>query len=442
MRTQTPVAILFAALLCACQGTGNIPGAPNATTAQLSRTGGLNGTPTHFTVHARYIYESIGNGTPLPFFVKGVDYSPTPIGKGVADPPLLNDPLRDGNEAIWSRDLGPMRTIGVNAIHVYNVVPPPYDKDTGPISKFLTAAWNNGTNPIYVIITIHFPGSALKNRGAANDLAKQYYDMDKKYASYPAVMGVAISNEILAENFFNDREWWDNFNVVASRAKQGFVDGGNGSKIVTTSEVDSFFAVGKYGEKYGAKVDAYGVNIYRGRTLTNLFDEIKDVTTKPVMLTEYGATAAYHPAWGNTYEYPRDLHGIGHCLPTTRDGPNDRGVRELPDKGNPKMAGLIDYATNNATLLYDGYKNHGGVVSGGFYFEWTDEWWKADNGANPEYRGKHVGTIDAFRGHFPGCNEDAAWFGLNSISKGAGDVDKITPRPTRKALRELWATQN
>lgn len=208
MRTQTPVAMLFAALLCACQGTGNIPGAPNATTAQLSRTGGPNGTPTHFTVHARYIYESIGNGTPLPFFVKGVDYSPTPIGKGVTDPPLLNDPLRDGNEAIWSRDLGPMRTIGVNAIHVYNVVPPPYDKDTGPISKFLAAAWNNGTNPIYVIITIHFPGSALKNRGAANDLAKQYYDMDKKYASYPAVMGVAISNEILAENFFNDREWW------------------------------------------------------------------------------------------------------------------------------------------------------------------------------------------------------------------------------------------
>ncbi|MGA7356390.1 MAG: hypothetical protein WBW76_13250 [Candidatus Cybelea sp.] len=66
MRTRTPVVILFAALLCACHGTGNIPGAPSATTAQLSRTGRPNGTPTHFIVHGRYIYESIGNGTRCP----------------------------------------------------------------------------------------------------------------------------------------------------------------------------------------------------------------------------------------------------------------------------------------------------------------------------------------------------------------------------------------
>jgi len=112
---------LLAALLSACHGTGNMPGVPGATTSQLFKTRGPSGTATHFTVRGRYLYESTGNGTALPFFVKGVDYSPTLIGKGVTDPPLRNDPLRDGNETIWSRDLGPMRTIGVNAIHVYNV---------------------------------------------------------------------------------------------------------------------------------------------------------------------------------------------------------------------------------------------------------------------------------------------------------------------------------
>jgi hypothetical protein len=54
------------------------------------------------------------------------------------------------------------------------------------------------------------------------------------------------------------------------------------------------------GEKFGAAVEAWGINIYRGRTFTNLFRQLKNTTTKPTMLTEYGASAAYHPAWSNS----------------------------------------------------------------------------------------------------------------------------------------------
>ncbi len=441
MRRHISIALLLALSLSACHGAAGTPGVPNATNLEASNLQNQLGN-TRFTVRGRHIYLGIGNDTPLPFFVKGMDYGPTPIGNGTSDPPILNDPLRNANEPIWSRDLPEMRAMGVNAIHVYNVVPPPYDKDTGPISKFLDAAWNGGTNPIYVVITVHFGGAALKSHDAAIDLGKQYYEMDKKYAGFPAVMGVAISNEILSEDFNEDANWWKNFNYVAEQAKKGFTDGGAGSKLVLTSEVDGNFAVGRFGEKFGAKVDAYGVNVYRGRTLTNLFEQIKAVTTKPVVLTEYGATAAYHPEWGNSYVFRRGLHASGQCTPTTRDGPNDRDVRELPDTGNPKMAGLLDYATNNTELLYDGFKNQNGVVSGGFYFEWTDEWWKADNGANPRFRSEHVGTIDAFRGHFPGCNEDAAWFGLNAVKKGQNFLDTLNPRPTLEALKETWAAEN
>ena len=84
---------------------------------------------------------------------------------------------------------------------------------------------------------------------------------------------------------------------------------------------------------------------------------------------------------------------------------------ELPKSGDPGIDGLVDLVT--ATLLYDGYSVDG-VVSGGFYFEWTDEWWKADAN-NPEFRSKHVGD-PVFTGHFPGCAYDHAWFGLNAIS--------------------------
>jgi hypothetical protein len=89
--------------------------------------------------------------------------------------------------------------------------------------------------------------------------------------------------------------------------------------------------------------------------------------------------------------------------------------------------------------MYDGFKTDG-VVSGGFYFEWRDEWWKADAN-NPEFRSKHVGD-PAFTAHFPGCAYDHAWFGLNGISKSDQKfIDKLHPRPTLDAIKAQWATQ-
>jgi hypothetical protein len=396
-----------------------------------------------FTVSGRYI---LLNGSK--FYVKGMVYSPTPIGNGVSDPPSLDDPLRDGNSTIWSRDLPLMRSMGVNVIHVYNVVPPPYDKNTGPISKWLDAAWNNGTNPVYVLLTVYFDGSALLKENSVADLVKQYRELADKYAGYPAVMGVVISNEIIKPDWWDKPTWWKNFNRIADGARAGFAKGGNPSKIVTTSNDDAVIEVGGvghladiyYGEKHGAKVDVWGDNPYRGRTFTGLFGQIKLDTTKPVLLTEYGAPGSYHPDLANTYSYEHTLHGIGHCVPPDGpDGPLNRNAAELPTTGNPGMDGLLDLVKNNNKLMYDGYTTDG-VVSGGFYFEWTDEWWKADAN-NPDYRKKHVGDA-VFTSHFPGCAYDHAWFGLNAISKGSRQfLDTLHPRPTLDAIKSEWATE-
>lgn len=441
-------------LLAGCGGSQAPVGAPptlqqSAVTARHSergdssrvRKGASSGSA--FTVSGRFI---LLNGNK--FYVKGMVYSPTPIGNGVSDPPSLDDPLRDDNSAIWSRDLPLMRAMGVNVIHIYNVVPPPYDKNTGPISKWLNAAWNNGTNPVYVLLTVYFDSSALLNDGAVRALSDQYYDLAYKYAGYPAVMGVVISNEIVKPDSWNNPTWWKNFNRVADGARAGFAKGGNPNKIVTTSNDDAVINIGGvdhladvyYGEKHGAKVDVWGDNPYRGRTFTSLFDQIKLDTTKPALLTEYGAPASYHPAWQNTYSYPHDLHGAGRCIPPDGpDGPVNRNAAELPQSGNPAMDGLVDLVKNNNKLMYEGFKADG-VVSGGFYFEWTDEWWKADAN-NPEFRSKHVGD-PVFTAHFPGCAYDHAWFGLNGISKSDQKfVDKLHPRPTLDAIKAEWARQ-
>ena len=87
------------------------------------------------------------------------------------------------------------------------------------------------------------------------------------------------------------------------------------------------------------------------------------------------------------------------------------------------MPGLVDLVWNNGRWLASGFADENGIVSGGFYFEWTDEWWKSGN------KDVHQGN-DAFNGGFPGCSDDQAWFGLNSVSPGSGGVDVLTPRPT------------
>jgi hypothetical protein len=95
--------------------------------------------------------------------------------------------------------------------------------------------------------------------------------------------------------------------------------------------------------------------------------------------------------------------------------------------------------SNNAKLMHRGYSEDG-VLSGGFYFEWTDEWWKADV-AKPEFKSEHVGD-PVFTGHFPGCAYDYAWFGLNVISLGGKKyVDILTARPTIQALKAEWKEQ-
>ena len=97
-------------LLAGCGGSqGGGPVTPmSASAGASSRLHSLGGDPcegkggtsspsakTEFTANGRYIQYRLGNGAARNFFVKGVSYSPTPIGGFVSDPPLCNSPLRN-----------------------------------------------------------------------------------------------------------------------------------------------------------------------------------------------------------------------------------------------------------------------------------------------------------------------------------------------------------
>jgi hypothetical protein len=109
------------------------------------------------------------------------------------------------------------------------------------------------------------------------------------------------------------------------------------------------------------------------------------------------------------------------------------------------MPDLVYLVKNNATEIYDHRATNGtGVTSGGFYFEWNDEWWKS--GWSHSHIGGFEGNIIVNNGNFPGCYDDQAWFGLYQEKRASGgdkpfparNPDVRTARPTLAALEAVY----
>ena len=150
---------------------------------------------------------SLNGGAPVPFVIKGVDYSPRPINDAAATIPgsdyFWGDPAHLTYAPIWMRDLwgttyndietgvnlpdGLVRQLGANSIRTYAwwkwvpMAPADYAKwntldwsvsprvrfgaTTAPAGfarwpahdggdQFLDLCWNHGVNPIYVVIGV------------------------------------------------------------------------------------------------------------------------------------------------------------------------------------------------------------------------------------------------------------------------------------------------
>lgn len=409
---------------------------------------------TEWTVNGRNI-ELDGQ----PFFIKGVDYGNTQID-AAADP----NPLDNANEPVWSPDLEKMRASGVNVVKVYNVTLAsfkPYEEiiggynklrpyETGKINKFLNAAWNKGNKPVYVILSVFFGGENVNQPKYLNALKAVYELMTTQYGSFPAVMGVSIGSEINSEDFINQPTWWRGLNQIVNKTNAGFRAAG-AQRITTTTMVDDGLRTVKAGELAGFKADTWGVDVYRGRSIDSVFKEIPAATDKPVIIAEYGASAAYYPA--SSARYNENTGNCGDTYPPGTGQPPDyglppprpwEGARELPKTGNPRISFLEAYAAGNTKEIYANRATNGGVTSGGFYFEWNDEWWKSG------WPFSHIGGFEGNKiiknADFPGCYDDQAWFGLFSDERtGKGDkpfpdrtADKRIARPTFGVVSAEW----
>lgn len=467
-------------LLAACSGLQSQPGVPAA--AQQSAIGGRSSesgrghstTTTAFTVGLRNV---LLDGKP--FFIKGVDYGTAQIDSLYDQAPVAN-PLDNAYKGIWQKDLALMRADGVNAVKVYNVtlasfkdIPnyqilapqQPFPKETGKINEFLDAAWNNGDHPIYVVLSLQFGGANALQPDYVKALSAAFKIVASEYGSHPALMGISIGNEINSKSLIVQPPWWKALNELNASIKAGFKEADGAKKLTTTTMIDGVEDVGGkeyletlyYGEKYGFKVDAWGIDVYRGPTLGSVWEQIKRSTVKPTIIAEYGSTAAYYPAstakHGPNYsciDYPPGSDKEPYYgLPTPRPW---EGAVQLKNgaNNNPGMQNLVDYVTKNQQEVFANSTLQGGVNSGGFYFEFNDEWWKS--GWSHKHIGGFIGNKITVNAEFAGCYDDEAWFGLYGNEKsGVGDQpyplspgrnpDIRVPRPTLDAIKAEWAKE-
>lgn len=150
--------------------------------------------------------------------------------------------------------------------------------------------------------------------------------------------------------------------------------------------------------KHCPDIDIFGTNSYRGKYgFLGLFKDVKRVSGKPAIITEYGA-----PSYGKGYtdqeaqNFQAEYHnGCWYDLKCNSTG----------------------YGTGN--------------VLGGVVFEWLDEWWKA-------YEPHHHDKEALFSGAFLDGYMYEEWLGLMGQGDGSKSPFLRQPKKSYFKYKELW----
>lgn len=382
--------------------------------------------------HVSLSSSQVNGGESKDFLLKGVAYSPAPIGSSSKDGPGFGDLFWDTPrpndfldfDKVWKRDLENIRAKGFNSVRVYSLIAN-FIKDSGQIPtpaeiadpnqlrvrehiKFLDAAWNNGVNPIYVLAGIPMPESIWtkgKFDDPANSAAIVYWDNNftatlNQLKDHPAVIGFTMFNEQGGANEFNGTpansgHYWSQIQKYSERAKTVAPD-----KLIGWAFFDNpTFAreTIDYRRTYARAIDFYGVNAFQPTNISPSLDPWKRAvqgdTARPVFMTEFGIPATAHR--DNSLD-PLTIFADG----TTVQKAADSMARMLP-------------------LVFQ----HP-AVAGMFYFEWSDEWWKQDplRGVTTS-KTRQEGGI--FTDYFPNQYYDEEGFGLNSIALGDREAAQV-----------------
>jgi len=350
-----------------------------------------------------------------PFTVKGVNYSPTPVGYTGAGGTPPTDCL--GQYFWWTdrptyiADFPLIHRMGANTIRTFNMMNSA--TTAAQVRQALDVAQANG---LYVIMGYFVSHTVdLSNAGVRAQALSEFLTAVNAYKNHPAVLMWAFGNENNLDNGNTDpTDWYSLIQLVAQQAKAA-----DPFHVITTVEGEclgpdcapprSFLNnIGKL--SIGADdtalsfLDIWSINAYRGATFEGVFQalDFSTMTVKPILVTEFGKDAWRDSAAAED----QDMQANTYINPQWKE----------------INANLSATGVGTATLI------------GGSVFEWSDEWWKdpSDSCSTHGTPALFHRTDDAFD-----PNYQDEWFGITSVAP----IDpKTNSRGSTRTFRKAYFT--
>ncbi|KYK27273.1 hypothetical protein AYK26_04010 [Euryarchaeota archaeon SM23-78] len=318
------------------------------------------------------------------FKAKGVGYQPIPIGL-TADVPGGTDIIYDSPE-IYNRDFPLLREMNANTIRTWGKV---------TNTSFLDAAYNNGVNPIYVVMGFWI--NCYENYGDPA-VRQNYIDEFTLYVNefkdHPAVLVWALGNENNLDYCSNPAYIDDFYSLCNELARVAYeIEGSDYHPIgVVNGDLLSLgSAVYASDDASMNYTDFWGCNVFRGKSFGSFFYDYAALTGKPLLITEYGIDALNN----TNYQEYEDVHA--------------------------------DWVLSMWSEI-----NNSNITIGSTLMAYSDEWWKTGNHWSHDYGGYPTGAHpDGF------SNEE--WWGVMRIALNAsGGPDIMQPRMVYYELKDAF----
>lgn len=287
-----------------------------------------------------------------PYIIKGICYHPVPQGSDKR------------NFVNIDHDLGLMKEAGINTIRVYSPI-----NEEFVLDKISNAG-------IKVII-----GFGYNQGGYYDILSGSFMDYVNKYKNHDAILLWELGNE-----YNYHPEWFD------GDINNWYMALNNAAKKI--HETDSIHLVATaHGELPDSlslaiceNIDVWGMNVYRWDNPEDIFAQWKDISTKPMYLSEAGADSYMTVA---TKKYEK--------------GENQKAQADA-------VSGIIDKTFQ--------YQN---ICSGITLFSFTDGWWKAGDNNTQDVGGWAPNSIGV---PYDGAPNEEYW-GIVDINRNKKDAFEI-----------------
>lgn len=354
--------------------------------------------PSAFTVSGRKLLLDSD-----PFTIKGVVFSPVPVGVDPEATAPFGDYFTPDYAAIQDRDLSLLRQMGANAVLISSW------GNGADHRAFLDKAYNGGLNPIYVIAGFQIaPGLDIDPASPANvrdPIKAAFLDMVEAHRNHPALLFWSIGGDLNTPGMYggdldNLFSLVDELAVVAHTA-----EGGSAHPVAAgLADVNLSSTISAYDDAV-PNLDLWGVTVYRGESFGPLFSEYAAASGKPLAILGYGIDA-FDGTQGDEYE----------------------------NLGAPLQG---DYAV---ALWQEIQAGNDGCV-GGTITEYSDQWWRgkhADGAGCPDADPAVQSACGQFDATEPDGFLNEEWQGLVRIAAAGAGPDVVEPREAYYALQYLW----